>query len=191
MFKKMIFVIGFLGIVIFSLPLGYAETGNPSVYKVTVQRIELSADGGTTYTTVFSGSSELDIASANAGQVAGNFVSDIKIADGLYNRLRVTISATFKIKGSVVLNADNRRYYTLANGTASLVAANEVEATITAPVNISPTGTFTSVDTVSITVANGKSGVIRVAFDTQGTINLLLAGGTFFPGAPVVTTTQL
>lgn len=47
-------------------------TGTPTVYKVTVWKVEFSADGGTTFITLREADQEIDIASVNAGALAAN-----------------------------------------------------------------------------------------------------------------------
>jgi len=45
-------------------------SGGGQAFKITVTTVEISSDSGSTYTTLFSGSQEMDIAAANAGAVA-------------------------------------------------------------------------------------------------------------------------
>ena len=78
----------------------HAATGPASVYKVTITQFEMY--NGTSWVTISSGSSTtIDIASVNAGAVAGTFFSGLSVPDGTYTQVRVTISGTFTISGRV------------------------------------------------------------------------------------------
>ena len=80
------------------------------VYKITITTIEISDDGGSTYTTLFSGSQEVDIAAVNAGAVAGGLISGVDLPDGTYNAIRATVGDTITVKGYV--NIRGTTHYT-------------------------------------------------------------------------------
>ena len=84
-------------------------TGDASVYKVTMKKVELceDADCNNTYT-VGERDMEVDIASADAGADVGNYEPTTGIPMGkTYTHLQVTISRTFTISGSVTLTGDD------------------------------------------------------------------------------------
>lgn len=159
--------------------------GPANAYKITITQMELF--NGTAWVTVFSGNSAtIDIASVSSGGFAGTFLSGIDVPDGTYTQVRTTVSQTFTIKGNDGVTPRYTTAATDANGcVSSLVAANEVECTITiptaAPVN---TTTFT-------TPISSKGGVfshkIRVSFDTSTAIGTANGANGIFPAAPVVT----
>ncbi len=173
-------------------------TATPAVYKVTVQKFEASTDGGTTWITIKQQNQEMDIASVTAGQVAAGYVSDIGIPVGTYNRIRVTVSATFKMQGFAYYSSDNRTYFTTASGDSSVAG------------NVSDTSQFTSYGELSITlpgqtqiqsefnlsgstmiVAKGITRKCTVSFDVANTLVLDDTSGVvdFYPAQPTVTQT--
>lgn len=173
-------------------------TATPVVYKVTVQKFEASTDGGTTWITIKQQNQEMDIASVTAGQVAAGYVSGIGIPIGTYNRIRVTVSATFKMQGFAYYASDNRTYFTTAGGDSSVAG------------NVSDTAQFTSYGELSITIpgqtqiqsefnlsgstmtiAKGINRKVTVNFDVANTLVLDDTSGTvdFYPAQPTVTQT--
>lgn len=172
-------------------PAGAATgSGGGQAYKVTVTTVETSSDGGSTYTMLFSGSQEMDIAAANAGAVAASLVSGVQLSPATYNRIRVTIGATMKAKGYV--NISGVTHYTSGGtdaGAFSQAAGNDsppssgfVESTFTVP-----SGNRTSVDTVSIVVTPTNAPTVKVAFNTAGVF--INSGGNPSLGPPTVTIT--
>lgn len=173
-------------------------TGTPETYKVSLAKFELSSDGGSTYITIFEGTSDyMDIASVTAGQSAGNFLSGLSVLDGTYTHVRVTPSSVMKMKGSAVSGATT--YYTTAGttavgahtgSTATTTAANLAEGTMTLSA-----GTITAtVNALSpnITVKNGVANhSVRVSFNVSDTLDMYDNGGNeaFLPGVPSVTMT--
>lgn len=156
-------------------------SGTPEIYKVRITKFELSSDNGTTWVTVFSGTSDwIDIASVTAGQKAGEFFSRLQVAPGTYNKVRVTVSATFRMKGSVAYSGNT--YYTSASG-ATTTAANYAEQDITIP-----SGNPTSEETMTITVGTGSTPkIVRVSFTVENKLDLYMTpGATFYPAAPTV-----
>ena len=166
-------------------------TGTPTIYKTALTKFEISNDGGATYITLFTGTSDyMDIASANAGQAAGNFFSGLSIPDGTYTHVRVTPSGTFKMRGTVSIGGTV--YYTKSDGTFSNSSADLAEATITVPVTL--TANVQALST-PITVKNGvPNHKVRVSFNVSNTLELWDTSGPpdanpdqFYPAAPTVT----
>ena len=162
--------------------------GGGQVYKVTITRIEISADGGANYTTIFSGSQEIDIAAVGAGAVAGGLVSGVDLPDGTYNTIRATVADSIKVKGYV--NIAGTTHYT--NGTTfGQEAGNDspptdgtfVESTfdLGAPQTATNTG-------LTIVMTPETSSVVTVAFNTAGVV-ADDGGGDPTVTAPTVTIT--
>ncbi len=168
-----------------------AASGNADgTYTVTVTQIEMSSDGGSTYTTVFSGSQAINIASVSAGATAAGLVKAADLATGTYTRLRVTIGANLLLKGYV--NNGSQTIFT-NGGTGSDGFSTNTNAADT-PGGTYATSTFTvpadnriNTMTVSIPVSRDVSATAVVKFDVSGVITQ--AGGIPSVGAPVVTVT--
>ncbi len=163
------------------------DTGTATVYKVTVTKFEMY--NGTAWVTVSNGSSTtMDIASVNSGAVVGTFFSGLTVPDGSYTQVRVTISDTFTISGSV--GSDGTPVYTtatLSGGacTSSASSSNEAQCTVSVPGGL-PAPTPDVLPT-TLVVANGvPSHKIRVKFDVSAAVQEG-AGGVLFPGNPIVT----
>ena len=173
-------------------------TATPAVYKVTLKKLELSTNGGSTWITIKEADQEMDIASVNAGQVAAGYISNVSIPVGTYNRMRVTISATFKMQGFAYYNTNNKTYFTTASGDSNVDG------------NVSSIASFTGYAEQSITIPGQtqlqsefnlsgspmtiKMGAIQkatVSFDVTNTLVLDDTSGTvdFYPSQPVVTQT--
>lgn len=162
-------------------------------YAVTVTTVEVSKDGGTTYTTMFSGSQAINIASASAGATAASLVSGAALTPGTYTIVRVTIGSTMTVKG--YLNISGSTWYT-SGGTDS--GAFGVNAGVTStPGSDYAISTFTipsanrvnTTSGLSITVAaDGSAPTVNVTFDTSGVISN--SSGTPTLGAPTVTMTS-
>lgn len=128
--KKAIFVLLFLTAVIFIVfpDAAFAHssddpiTGTPTIYNITLKKFEIRNTAGT-WVVVKDGDQTFNIATANAGAQLGSYASG-NFPVGSYNRFRVTVSATFGIKGFVYHPApDDRTYYTTALASSS-VAGN-------------------------------------------------------------------
>lgn len=161
-----------------------AATGPASVYKVTITKFEMY--NGTDWATILDGSSTtLDIASVNAGAVAGTFFSGLSVPDGSYTQVRVTISDTFTISGHVGSSYTNGQ---ISNSICAVtaVAADEAECTVTVPGGL-PAPTPDTLPT-TLTVTNGvPSHKVRVTFNVNNAIDNSGFGGLMFPGTPSVT----
>ena len=162
-------------------------------YTVTVTKIEMSRDGGATFSTVFSGSTAINIASVTAGATAAGLVSGVALAPGTYTVVRTTIGSTLQIKG--YLNISGSTWYTNGgtDGSAFTVNAgvtNTPGATYATSSFTIPSANLTNSQTgLSIVVTSGGAGpTVRVAFNTSGVITN--SGGTPTIGAPGVTITS-
>ena len=97
----------FITLVLFSFLIfnnAYSATGEATKYEVTMQKVELCEDSAcaTSYT-IGDSSMVADIASADAGATVGSYASTSGIPAGkTYSHLRVTLSRTFTITGTVV-----------------------------------------------------------------------------------------
>jgi hypothetical protein len=163
------------------------DTGAATVYKVTVTKFEMY--NGSSWITVSDGSSTvMDIASVTAGQVAGNFFSGLNVPDGSYTQVRVTISPSFTISGSV--GSDGSTIYTTAtlSGGAcvsSASSANQAECTVSVPGGL-PDPTADVLPTTLVITGGVPSHKIRVNFDVSAAVQEG-AGETLVPGNPTVT----
>jgi hypothetical protein len=162
-------------------------TGTPTIYKVTVKKVEFSSDGGTTFVTLKEADQEMDIASVNAGALAANYASGATLPAATYNRIRVTISCTIKLRGNVSFGGIT--YYTTSTGGTSAVAGNLAEGSYTVPAGAGCAGgQLTSTDTVSFAVIEGQGKTMNVSFDVTGSIRLDGApgGATLSPNTVTV-----
>ncbi len=175
-----------------------AARGTPTVYRVTVRRMEISKDSGQTWVTLGSGDLTFNIASANAGAVVGSYASNANIDAGTYNKMRATVSRTFAVRGNMLQDAganNGARFYTSANG-ASQVAGNEGEQSITCPttslpagVSLSPDGDFYATMDVNLTFTASGPNTVTVNFNVTNMLELF-PDDTFFPQPPSVTVTN-
>ncbi len=163
------------------------DTGPATVYKVTVTKFEMY--NGTEWITVSNGASTvMDIASVSAGQVAGNFFSGLTVPNGSYTQVRVTISPTFTISGSV--GSDGSTIYTTAtlSGGAcvsSAIAANQAECTVDVPGGL-PAPSPDVLPTTLVVATGVPSHKIRVNFNVSAAIQEGNAE-VLVPGIPSVT----
>ena len=162
-----------------------AASGNADgTYTVTITKVEVSKDSGTTYTTIFSGSQDINIASVSAGAVAAGLANGVTVDSGTYVRVQVTIGASLQVKGYVnngatTIYTDGTTFSTNSGG-ADTPGGNYALATFTIPV-----ASRVSVNTTSIAIQPGNSPTVDVTFDTSGVITQ--AGGVPSIGAPTVT----
>ncbi len=168
--------------------LAHAASGNADgTYTVTITKVEVSKDSGTTYTTIFNGSQDINIASVDAGAVAAGLANGVTVDAGTYDRVRVTIGSTLNVKGYV--NNGATTIYTDGNTfSTNIAAANTPGGTYAVSTFTIPVASRVNVNTTSITVGTGSSPTVDVAFDTSGVI--IQAGGVPSIGAPTVTVTS-
>ena len=111
--------------------LCYADTHNvtPSIYKVTINKVELYNSTTGEWVTVGEGEMTFDIASVNAGAIVGGYVSGKAIPEGTYTKMRVTVSRHMRIKATI--NVSGTDYYTTSTSqTFNLGGGNQVTAVI-------------------------------------------------------------
>ncbi len=72
--------------------------GKPTVFKVTVTKVE--AYNGTSFVTIYIGSSQLDLVAA-AGAVAFPGISSLTLPAGTYTQVRLTFDNAVVIKGAL------------------------------------------------------------------------------------------
>ncbi|MDA8841646.1 hypothetical protein N9N38_02775 [Candidatus Pelagibacter bacterium] len=110
---------------------GYAATatGEATEYEVTMKKVELCSDATCT-TPIIVGERDMaaDIAAADAGATVGNYASTAGIPSGTYSHIRITISRTIQITGSVVIS-DSSSCFT--DGGTDNVADNLLVTTAT------------------------------------------------------------
>jgi len=110
---------------------GYAATatGEATEYEITMKKVELCSDATcTTPITVGEIDMAADIAAADAGATVGNYASTAGIPSGTYSHIRITISRTIQITGSVVIS-DSSSCFT--DGGTDNVADNLLVTTAT------------------------------------------------------------
>ena len=176
----------FLIFYILSLASVLAVTDTPSVYKITMKKVEVCETGSTDSSctngiTLGEGSKEVDIASVTAGAAAGTFGSAAKIPSGkTYTYMQVTISRIIKIKGTgTTWKADNTCYTnssdtsssTTRPGLGTATAGNLDEQSVYIP--HSGTWTMNGGGTTTITMTNVVSGYLSTSDTTQsaGTVD--------------------
>ena len=183
-----------LTVVCWAMGLGRVEAASgdaDGTYTVTITKVETSKDSGTTYTTIFSGSQDINIASVNAGTVAAGLASGAALDVGTYDTVRVTIGTTLRAKG-YVNNAGNTVYTNGGtDGSASSTnggVSNTPGSDYAVSTYTIPTANRTSTTSgLSIVVQVGTSPTCTVKFDTSGVLSVV--GGGVVPGAPTVTIT--
>lgn len=110
---------------------GYAATatGEATEYEITMKKVELCSDATcTTPITVGETDMAADIAAADAGATVGSYASTSGIPSGTYSHIRITISRTIQITGTVVIS-DSSSCFT--DGGTDNVADNLLVTTAT------------------------------------------------------------
>lgn len=181
-----------LGLLWGTLEAQAASGDADGTFTVTVAQVEISKDGGGTYTTLFSGSQDINIAAADAGAVAAGLASGVALSPGTYNRIRVTLGSTLRIRGYVNNGAGTGTLYTNndADGFDLNVAAINTPGGDYAVSTIAiPAANRVDTMVVSVVVpADGSAPTIRINFDTSGV--LTASGNTPSLNDPTVTVTQ-
>ena len=159
-------------------------------YTVTMTLIEVSKDAGATYTTLFSGSQAVNIASASASATVAGLASGVALEPGTYDTVRVTLNSTLLLKGyvnfgatTIYTNNDADGFDNNSGGGADRTD-NGPTAYAVSTFTISAadrTQTFTG---LSLPVSPGSSRTCIVNFNTAGV--LTQSGGTPSVGAPSV-----
>ncbi|MDC3400733.1 hypothetical protein OAX33_01925 [Candidatus Pelagibacter ubique] len=133
---------------------GYAATatGEATEYEITMKKVELCSDATcTTPITVGEIDMAADIAAADAGATVGNYASTAGIPSGTYSHIRITISRTIQITGTVVIS-DSSSCFT--DGGTDNVANNLLATTATS----ASSTTMYLVDDDSYAVGTGITG---------------------------------
>lgn len=110
---------------------GYAATatGEATEYEITMKKVELCSDATcTTPITVGERDMAADIAAADAGATVGNYASTAGIPSGTYSHIRITISRTIQITGTVVISGSSSCF---TDGGTDNVADNLLVTTAT------------------------------------------------------------
>lgn len=169
------------------------ETGNTSVYKVTMNKFELDNGNGTTPVTAFDGTSAtLDIASvSDTSTSVGNFMSGLVVPDGSYSRVKPTPSGTFTVAGSVTYPLGGTTYYTTSTtgsggGCLTSTTGPAQECTVTVNVGVQSWQNLPATIIITDGTPNYRA---RVKFNTSNSLGLYNAGGhyEFFPEQPQTT----
>ena len=124
---KKIFLILLFTLLIFNK--SYAATGAATEYEITMKKVELCSDATcTTPITVGETDMAADIAAADAGATVGNYASTSGIPSGTYTHIRITISRTIQITGTVVISGSSSCF---TDGGTDNVADNLLVTTAT------------------------------------------------------------
>ena len=124
---KKIFLILLFTLLIFNK--SYAATGAATEYEITMKKVELCSDATcTTPITVGETDMAADIAAADAGATVGNYASTSGIPSGTYSHIRITISRTIQITGTVVISGSSSCF---TDGGTDNVADNLLVTTAT------------------------------------------------------------
>ena len=189
--KRYVFLIIF--ILLFSFRVFAVQfNGTPTNYTVTMNRVELYNSTTSTWVEVASGDQSFNIASVNAGQSVGSYISSAPIPEGVYTQIRVRISRTMNLQCQRTFGANT--YYTTTTQQAigsggRAVVINTTEGspqlgTIYIPTGQPPSppaylvshtidGTyFVEVMNLStnITVIQGLSNTVAVQFDVTNSV---------------------
>ena len=133
---------------------GYAATatGEATEYEITMKKVELCSDATcTTPITVGEIDMAADIAAADAGATVGNYASTAGIPSGTYSHIRITISRTIQITGTVVISGSSSCF---TDGGTDNVANNLLATTATS----ASSTTMYLVDDDSYAVGTGATG---------------------------------
>jgi hypothetical protein len=159
--------------------------GKPTVFKVTVSKVELGT-AANVYTTVFTGSAQLDLVAA-AGASAFPGISNVTLPAGTYTTVRVTFLNSFGIQGS--LASSGTTYYTTATSisanaaaAATTVSSQLAEATLLNPAwGALGTAVVQTITLPSaVTVATGQNFGPTIKFDVTTSLVLSTQSGAFF-----------
>ena len=133
---------------------GYAATatGEATEYEITMKKVELCSDATcTTPITVGEIDMAADIAAADAGATVGSYASTSGIPSGTYSHIRITISRTIQITGTVVISGSSSCF---TDGGTDNVADNLLVTTATS----ASSTTMYLVDDDSYAVGTGATG---------------------------------
>ena len=126
---KKIFLILLFTFLILNKGFAATATGEATEYEITMKKVELCSDSACA-TAVIVGEKDLaaDIAAADAGATVGNYASTAGIPAGTYSHIRITISRTIQITGTVVISGSSSCF---TDGGTDNVADNLLVTTAT------------------------------------------------------------
>jgi len=122
--KKLLLII-VLTFLTFNKSYATTGTGVATEYEVTMKKVELCSDATCTAPYIV-GEKDMaaDIAAADAGATVGNYASTSGIPAGTYTHIRITMSRTIQITGSVILGNDGSTMTCFTDGGTDNVADN-------------------------------------------------------------------
>ena len=129
--KKIIFIIFSIFVALVETKYAFADHGNdsntPSVYKVTMSKLELCTSSACTDSTILTEATKtFNIASANAGASVGSWIDNFALEIGkTYTHIRVTISTTFTISGYTANAGISSSYCVTESSPNTASAANQ------------------------------------------------------------------
>jgi hypothetical protein len=127
-----------------------AATTEPTLYRITVKKVEVSQNGGSSYVSVASGNRIFDLAaSQSSGQVVGSYADKLSIAPGPYDTVRVTLRNTITLAGRILQTAGANTGTTFCTGGTTGVACT--------PANISINLTNALVAASGLTLPSGMT----------------------------------
>lgn len=181
-------------------PLIFAVTLYPveGVYKVTVKKIEVSYNNGTSYTTVINKTQQFDIMSVNSGQAVAAYAGEAVVPPGTMTHIRVTLSTTATARGNVYVGGgtDTTYWTTAAGGTSSagqitdtslMAGYSEMTAAFRNSNGASEIVYVFSLNT-PLNVAIDSPQKFRIDFDSEEA--LIVSGGELLISAPTISITN-
>lgn len=156
------------------------------IYTVDITKIEISSDSGSNYTTIYSGSSQVNIASASAGATVAGLASGVPMPPATYNAVRSTVGSSLLFKGYVT--SGGTTYYTdggTDGGAFSGVAGSSPGSDYATSTFTIDAGSRTQTETgLSIVCSKGVTPTVTVEFDTSSVLSVSGTDVTLSP--PVV-----
>ena len=114
--KKILFFSLIFLVVYINYSYAATSTATPDEYIVTINKVELFNSSTGSWEIVGEGDLTFDIASINAGQIAGGYASNASIPAGVYTQERTTVSRTFYLTASGSIGGTT--YYTSTGSTS-------------------------------------------------------------------------
>lgn len=127
--KQMILGIGIAALILIASPL-YADTSSLSEFVCTIEKLEISKDGGGTWFTVFKGSTAKTDMMALSGSNVGTVMGSNKVPAGTYDKSRVHITYS-KIVIDYTDTDGNNADITASDGVQDLTREYDGNVTVT------------------------------------------------------------
>lgn len=168
-------------------------TGQPDVYRMTINKFEMSSNNGSSYTEIGSGGLTFNIAAVNAGAQVGQYFSSGSSPlspSTTYNRMRVTINCAFAIRGCVTFGGQSRCTQSGSNAPGDPPSA---ESSITMPAAICPNGQTVQFESPpgQVSFTTNANGGLELTMNFNTATALALYSPTFIgPGSVSVSFTQ-